>query len=587
MKALSRTAQVYIIGISLLGVVGLLWPPAEPLADLWGFVLFFILCGLAQLMPVQLFQETSVSVSGAIVLAGMLVFGPFYAAWINLAFGVVHYLTMVRPRQHPVYRSAVTIASVVLATRLAGVIYGILTGLMPQGNPGWALLTVFSVGFVYFATNVSTVTLAMALEKGQPITGIWRLNYNWLAPNYLALMVLAWGIARVYMSLEALGLLIFLIPLAMARYSFKLYMGSTEEVRQRNEELQEANERLNVMQQVSRSLLASLEPQETLDVIIEALAERMGFPVSFVMLVEDGQYKIARSCGISDNLNAIRQHVTNDIWPRLRLDSEPYVASAETHPRLIEACRGEDSQIVVLYLLPLISDGRGTGVIGVGSEAPWVAAQQQKEFFIFAAQASIALERAKAHEKARLEAILDSLTGLYNHRYFQESIRQQIEETAQRGGYLSLLMMDINKFKQLNDTYGHVAGDQALKLIAQLLQQNLRPQDIACRYGGDEMAVLLVNSSKAQAIDVGERIHQAIRSYPFQVRHPKKGLSRFNISVSIGISTYPEVAGSREALVEGADEACYRAKRLRGGVAYHIPLPDVASRVRAKISIVK
>jgi diguanylate cyclase (GGDEF)-like protein len=167
------------------------------------------------------------------------------------------------------------------------------------------------------------------------------------------------------------------------------------------------------------------------------------------------------------------------------------------------------------------------------------------------------------------------------------SLRDLIKETALRGGYLSSLMIDIDNFKQFNDTYGHVAGDQLLTLIARLLRQNLRQQDIACRYGGDELAVLLVNADKARAIDIGERIYQVIRSYPFQVRHQKKGLSRFDISASIGISTYPEVAGSREALIEGADEACYRAKRLGGGIAYHVPLRDVASRVRTRVSIVK
>ena len=586
MKSLNRTAQVYIISISLLGVAGLLWPPAEPLADLWGFVLFFALCGLVQLAPVQLFQETSVSVSGAIALAGLIVFGPFYAAWINVAFGVVHYLKMVRPRRHPIYRSTVTIASVVLAARLAGVVHGFLTGLVPSGNLTWSLLTALAVGFVYFAANVFLVSLAMALEKGHPITSVWRINYNWLTPNYLALMALAWGSARVYVAVGTLGLLTFLIPLAMARYSFKLYMHSTEEVRERNEELQAANERLSIMQQISQALLSSLEPQETLDLIIEGLAERMGFPVSFVMLIEDGRHRIARSHGTNGNLETICQHVVNDIWPRLSLNSESHVASAETHPRLFEACQAKDAQIGVLYSLPLLIEGRGAGVIGVGSEAPWCAAQQ-KEFFILVAQASTALERAKAHAKAQQEAILDSLTGLYNHRHFQESIRQQIEEMALRGGYLSLLMIDINKFKQVNDTYGHVAGDQVLKLVAQLLRQNLRQQDIACRYGGDEMAVLLVNADKAQAMEIGERIHQAIRWYPFQMRHPKKGLSRANISVSIGGSTYPETAGSREELVEGADEACYSAKRLGGGVAYHFPLSDAVSKVTPKISIAR
>lgn len=340
------------------------------------------------------------------------------------------------------------------------------------------------------------------------------------------------------------------------------------------------------MQEISRSFLSTLDPQETLDLIIDGLGERMGFPISFIMLEEDGRHNVVRSYGTSRDLKTIQQRVTNDIWPRLRIESEPYVATAETDPRLIEAYRSEGAQIVALYFSPLIADGRVTGVIGVGSEALWDRTQQT-EFFIVATQASTALERAKAHDKARLEAVLDSLTDLHNHRYFQESVRQQIKETALRGGYLSLLMIDIDDFKQFNDTYGHVAGDQLLKLVARLLRQNLRRQDIACRYGGDEIAVLLVNADQAIAIDIGERINQAIRSYPFHIRHREKGVSTFKISVSIGVSTYPEVSGSREELVEGADEACYRAKRLGGGVAYHIPSSDAAASARTKVSLVK
>ena len=131
-------------------------------------------------------------------------------------------------------------------------------------------------------------------------------------------------------------------------------------------------------------------------------------------------------------------------------------------------------------------------------------------------------------------------------------------------------MIDINKFKTLNDDYGHLVGDQVLQTIGQLLRENVRGTDIACRYGGDELCVLMPHTDRSRAMEVAARIDNVIRTYPFRVWKEASARAEgtvLTLRVSIGVATFPESAGTRAGLVEQADRACYRAKALGGGVA--------------------
>lgn len=174
----------------------------------------------------------------------------------------------------------------------------------------------------------------------------------------------------------------------------------------------------------------------------------------------------------------------------------------------------------------------------------------------FGFHAAFALEKARLHQEVRQLATIDGLTGLYNHRAFQERIETEIERARRFGSKVSLLMMDIDNFKRLNDTYGHSMGDEVLRRIGCKIVENIRNIDFAARYGGEEFTVVLPETNLEGAKITAERIREAIKDY--RITH---GENLISVTVSIGVSTYPDNASSRMDLIEKADAALYEAKR--------------------------
>jgi diguanylate cyclase (GGDEF)-like protein len=166
-------------------------------------------------------------------------------------------------------------------------------------------------------------------------------------------------------------------------------------------------------------------------------------------------------------------------------------------------------------------------------------------------------ELAEANARLAQLAVTDGLTGLYNHRHFHERIALEVERSQRSGLPLSLLMMDVDNFKQFNDSYGHPAGDEVLRQLARVLGDARRANDVVARYGGEEFAVILVDTAKFTAAKVAERIRDRVYAHDFSDAAPKAP----RLSVSIGVATFPDDGPDAEALVRVSDAALYSAKR--------------------------
>ncbi|MBI3273435.1 MAG: diguanylate cyclase [Planctomycetes bacterium] len=153
----------------------------------------------------------------------------------------------------------------------------------------------------------------------------------------------------------------------------------------------------------------------------------------------------------------------------------------------------------------------------------------------------------------------DDLTGLYNRRYFSQYLTHEVDWEGRRSAGLSLLMIDVDHFKEVNDRHGHLAGDRALRAVGQAIREGVRNDDIVVRYAGDEFCVLLPQAAKSVAVDVGEKIRARLTAVPFRA---SDGADPHPLSVSIGASTFPEDGRNAEALIEAADKALYCSKRL-------------------------
>jgi len=163
-----------------------------------------------------------------------------------------------------------------------------------------------------------------------------------------------------------------------------------------------------------------------------------------------------------------------------------------------------------------------------------------------------------ARERKSLQelSIRDPLTGLYNHREFYRLLREELERALRYRHPLSLLMLDLDFFKKVNDTHGHQAGDHALTTITALIVRQLRRVDEIARYGGEEFAIILPETTGAEATALADRIRQAIAARPV----PLSKTDEINLTVSIGVAVYPDDADTGDGLVNMADKALYRAK---------------------------
>ena len=166
------------------------------------------------------------------------------------------------------------------------------------------------------------------------------------------------------------------------------------------------------------------------------------------------------------------------------------------------------------------------------------------------------LMKAKDFEYQYKLATIDGLTELYNHRYFQDTLRKQIEISRRYNQHFSLIIADIDFFKKFNDTYGHQAGDAVLRQVAQILKKNSRTTDYVCRYGGEEMSIILPNTTAEEALNNANRICMAVAEKPFQLTP----VDSANVTISLGVATFPDNADSPQDLIEWADKGLYYAK---------------------------
>jgi diguanylate cyclase (GGDEF)-like protein len=210
--------------------------------------------------------------------------------------------------------------------------------------------------------------------------------------------------------------------------------------------------------------------------------------------------------------------------------------------------------------IPLVSHDELIGMMHLEGLAADAARQEQQERLAvaLAEQLALALANAKLRESLRRQSVLDALTGLFNRRYFDETLKRELARSRRKSAPMSLLVLDIDHFKRVNDSYGHAAGDAVLRTIAQQVRSWIREGDVACRYGGEEFVILMPECGVEVSTLRADMLRAAIEATVLNA----DGHGPHKVTASFGVAEYPSHGADADALFWAADKALYRAKQL-------------------------
>ena len=333
--------------------------------------------------------------------------------------------------------------------------------------------------------------------------------------------------------------------------------GALQDVRQKIKELSSQLDRnefeSRLLGEINTAITSTFELQEILSLILQVLTTLVNAQgVSLLLINETDQtLRIAESHELStkdvENFYIYYAKLNEGIFREI-LDQKK--------ARFVE---GDEGLFISLLLsVPLISRNKVIGFLNIHSMYKNKPLTPEKIGLInaLASQASIAISNAQMYAAMREQAIIDQCTGLYNFRYFQQKLDEEITDTINNEENLSLIILDIDYFKHVNDTWGHLYGDQVLRELANLLKRNVRSEDTVCRYGGEEFTIIFPRCATEISFKIAERIRTRIEE---TTSNDRRNFFKEPITVSIGISQLtPEI--NKTTFIGRSDCALYWAK---------------------------
>ncbi|GEM_PF-1901930 len=323
-------------------------------------------------------------------------------------------------------------------------------------------------------------------------------------------------------------------------------------------ELVRRNQELGLLTEVLKTTTATLDLHSLLNHTLQKTVELFGVSSAFIVLNGPGEL-VDSEMVICQEISELESlHLASKVKPLLTETREVLVwrhgvtpPIAGIHNDLLNA------GITGFLATPLLVRGEVRGMMALINVGLKDVIKERDFFRIVSSQVSLAIEKAIMYEQMKKQAITDGLTSLYNVRHFHDRLSEEIAKVERKNGVLTLLMIDMDWFKEYNDTYGHQAGDSLLCQAARVLAGNVREGDLVARYGGEEFTVILPDTTTQEAIVLAERLRRRFREVQSQDAPTKQV-----VTLSIGVATYPDHAQTARELIECADRAMYRAKAM-------------------------
>jgi diguanylate cyclase (GGDEF)-like protein/PAS domain S-box-containing protein len=337
---------------------------------------------------------------------------------------------------------------------------------------------------------------------------------------------------------------------------------ANQELAEKVQELQQRSREINLLSEMGSRLQACKEPDEAY-VEISTKAEQLFPKWSGSLCVTSASKTTVET--VSDwgqSGHVERVFAPDDCWALRRGQPQLY-RRGEKGP----ACRHIDlKEVTESICVPLMAQGEALGIVslqlmrGQGQLEPKTGTSGEAErrlAAVLAKQVALSLWNLKLRESLRNQSICDPLTGLFNRRYMEESLEREFSRANRHKTSVAIVMVDLDHFKRFNDTFGHQAGDALLRALGDLLKRNTRTQDIACRYGGEEFALVLTDTKLDGAFKRAEILRQQVKLLSVEYDGQLLGA----VSVSMGVALFPDHGNTMADVLRASDQALYSAKR--------------------------
>jgi diguanylate cyclase (GGDEF)-like protein len=313
--------------------------------------------------------------------------------------------------------------------------------------------------------------------------------------------------------------------------------------------------------EIAKTVVSTLDLDKVLESILKSAMDIADAPSGSIALYDSNKNEmtIRAARGFSEAF------MSKKCWPvhegglteKVLLHNYPVVISDTDREKYVNNPILKAENIKSLVASPLVYHEKVVGILYIDDvKVREFSKNTLKLLSILASFAAMSIDNAKLHEDTIKLAITDGLTGLYNHRYFQEILEDELARAKRYNLYVSLIFLDIDNFKQFNDKYGHQEGDKVLKVVSKSILKSIRQVDCAARYGGEEFAVIMPENDIESAFIVADRIRKNV------IKDSKeffKSDTKY-VTVTLGVASYPLDAIDKEELIKRSDEALYHCK---------------------------